>query len=72
MNLKILYENPILKMMSFLVFFDSFILLFVGLGIKGGAGIELGLIYGILGGLVAMIAFNLISALFIAALTNKA
>lgn len=70
MNLKILYENPLLKMLSLLVFFDSFILVFIGVGVKAGMGIMYGTACGIAGGLVAMVVFNVISAALVMVYTG--
>jgi hypothetical protein len=48
--------------MNALVFVDSFILIFVGVGIKGESGIAFGAGYGIAGGVTAILAFNMIVA----------
>lgn len=66
MNLKILYENWLLKMLSLLVFLDSFLLIFVGMGVKGGTDLLFSAIYGFLGGVVAMAAFNVMAIIVIA------
>jgi hypothetical protein len=54
----VLYQTPVLKMMNILVFADSFLLIFVGVGMKGDQGIVFGLIYGLLGGITAAMMFD--------------
>jgi predicted tellurium resistance membrane protein TerC len=54
----VLYQTPVLKMMNILVFADSFLLIFVGVGMNGSQGIAFGVIYGILGGITAAMMFN--------------
>ncbi len=44
--------------MNILVFADSFLLIFVGVGMNGNQGIAFGVIYGILGGITAAMMFN--------------
>ncbi|HEY3273343.1 MAG TPA: hypothetical protein VGJ92_06250 [Methanocella sp.] len=44
--------------MNILVFADSFLLIFVGVGMKGSQGMAFGLIYGLLGGMVAAMMFD--------------
>jgi len=60
MNLKILYESPLIKLLNLLVFLDSFILIFVGVGVKGSSGMVFGFGYGLVGGITAILAFNMI------------
>jgi hypothetical protein len=60
MNLKVLYQTPVLKLMNSLVFVDSFILIFLGVGIKGNQGLGFGMFYGLLGGITAILAFNMV------------
>lgn len=60
MNLKILYETPILKLMNILVFLDTFILIFIGVGLKGESGMAFGAGYGLIGGVSSIFAFNAI------------
>jgi hypothetical protein len=54
----VLYQTPVLKLMNILVFADSFLLIFVGVGMKGDQGIVFGLIYGLLGGITAALMFD--------------
>jgi hypothetical protein len=58
MNLRVLYKTPVLKLMNILVFADSFLLIFVGVGMKGDQGMIFGLIYGLLGGITAALMFD--------------
>jgi hypothetical protein len=58
MNLKVMYQTPVLKLMNALVFIDTFILIFIGVGLKGSQGMVFGMGYGILGGLAATLMFN--------------
>lgn len=58
MNLKVMYETPVLKLMNALVFIDTFILIFIGVGLKGEQGMIFGMGYGIIGGLAATLMFN--------------
>jgi hypothetical protein len=58
MNLKVMYETPVLKLMNALVFIDTFILIFIGVGLKGDQGLIFGMGYGIIGGLAAALMFN--------------
>ncbi len=44
--------------MNVLVFADSFLLIFVGVGVKGDQGIAFGMIYGLIGGLAAIMMFD--------------
>lgn len=60
MNLRVLYQTPVLKLMNGLVFVDSFILIFLGVGFQGDQGIGFGAIYGLLGGITAVLAFNVV------------
>jgi hypothetical protein len=60
MNLKVLYQTPVLKLMNILVFADSFILISVGVGLQGNQGLAFGVIYGLLGGITAVLAFNMV------------
>ena len=53
-----LYQTPVLKLMNVLVFVDSFLLIFVGVGVKGDQGMTFGLIYGLLGGITAALMFD--------------
>lgn len=53
-----LYRTPVLKLMNVLVFADSFLLIFVGVGVKGDQGMAFGLIYGLLGGITAALMFD--------------
>lgn len=46
--------------MNILVFADSFLLIFVGVGMKGGQGIVFGVIYGLLGGITAALMFDVV------------
>lgn len=62
MNLKILYQTPVLKLMNALVFLDTFILVLIGVGLKGDMGLIFGAGYGILGGLAATLMFNVLVA----------
>jgi hypothetical protein len=71
LDLRLLYKNQLLKLMSFLVFIDSFILLFLGIGIKNSQGITDGLIFGVIGGFFALFIFNILSGVFIATLSLK-
>jgi hypothetical protein len=57
-NLRVLYKTPVLKLMNGLVFADSFILIFIGVGMKGDQGIVFGALYGLLGGICAALMFN--------------
>jgi hypothetical protein len=54
----VLYQTPVLKLMNGLVFADSFILIFIGVGMQGNQGIAFGLIYGLIGGITAALMFN--------------
>jgi hypothetical protein len=54
----VLYQTPVLKLMNGLVFADSFLLIFVGVGMNGDQGIAFGVIYGLLGGITAALMFN--------------
>jgi hypothetical protein len=56
--LRVLYQTPVLKLMNILVFADSFLLIFVGVGMKGNQGMAFGLIYGLLGGTTAAAMFD--------------
>ena len=58
MDLRMLYRTTVLKLMNALVFCDSFLLIFIGVGFRGGQGITFGFIYGLVGGLVAMLMFD--------------
>lgn len=58
MNLRVLYKTPVLKLMNGLVFTDSFILIFLGVGFKGDQGIAFGAGYGLIGGIAAILMFN--------------
>jgi hypothetical protein len=60
MNLRVLYQTPVLKLMNGLVFADSFILIFLGVGFQGDQGLGFGAIYGLLGGITAVLAFNMV------------
>ncbi|MGA9140963.1 MAG: hypothetical protein WBZ29_12110 [Methanocella sp.] len=60
MNLKVLYQTPVLKLMNCLVFVDSFLLITLGVGIKGNQGLGFGVLYGLLGGISAILAFNIV------------
>lgn len=44
--------------MNILVFADSFLLIFVGVGMKGNQGMAFGVIYGLLGGITAALMFD--------------
>lgn len=55
-----LYQTPVLKLMNGLVFADSFILIFIGMGVKGGQDIGFSAVYGMLGGLIAALMFNVV------------
>lgn len=68
MNLKVIYKTPVLKMMNALVFLDTFILIFIGVGLNGGMGFIFGAGYGILGGLAATLMFDI---LVVAVMTLK-
>jgi hypothetical protein len=54
----VLYQTPVLKLMNILVFVDSFLMIFVGVGMKGGQGMVFGLVYGLLGGFTAALMFD--------------
>ena len=58
MNLKVMYQTPVLKLMNALVFIDTLILIFIGVGVNGTMGIIFGTGYGVLGGLAAALMFN--------------
>lgn len=58
MNLTVMYKTPVLKLMNALVFVDTFILILIGVGIKGSMGFIFGVGYGIIGGLAATLMFN--------------
>jgi len=58
MNLRVLYQTPVLKLMNGLVFADSFILILLGVGFQGDQGLAFGVIYGLVGGITAVLAFN--------------
>ena len=60
MNLRVLYQTPVLKLMNGLVFADSFILIFLGVGFQGDQGLAFGALYGLLGGITAVLAFNVV------------
>jgi hypothetical protein len=60
MNLKVLYQTPVLKLMNILVFVDSFILISIGVGLQGNQGLAFGAVYGLLGGITAVLAFNMV------------
>jgi hypothetical protein len=64
-NLRVLYQTPVLKLMNGLVFADSFLLIFIGVGMKGNQGIVFGVIYGLLGGITAALMFNIAVVLLI-------
>ena len=68
MNFKLIYQTPVLKLMNALVFLDTFILIFIGVGLKGDMGFIFGAGYGILGGLAAALMFNV---LILAVITMK-
>jgi hypothetical protein len=55
----VLYRTPVLKLMNILVFADSFLLIFVGVGMKGDQGMAFGVIYGLLGGITAALMFDI-------------
>jgi hypothetical protein len=55
----VLYQTPVLKLMNILVFADSFILILIGVGMKGNQGMAFGLIYSLLGGIAAALMFNM-------------
>jgi len=57
-NLRVLYKTPVLKLMNGLVFADSFLLIFVGVGVKGDQGMAFGALYGLLGGITAALMFD--------------
>jgi hypothetical protein len=68
----VLYQTPVLKLMNGLVFTDSFILIFIGVGMKGDQGIAFGTVYGLIGGLAAILMFNVaIVALIMLSSRNK-
>ncbi|WP_158308919.1 hypothetical protein [Methanocella arvoryzae] len=46
--------------MNALVFLDTFILITIGVGVKGEMGLVFGMGYGILGGLAAALMFNVL------------
>jgi hypothetical protein len=54
----VLYQTPVLKLMNGLVFADSFLLIFVGVGMNGNQGIAFGVLYGLAGGITAAMMFN--------------
>ena len=56
--MRVLYRTPVLKLMNVLVFADSFLLIFVGVGVRGDQGMAFGLLYGILGGITAALMFD--------------
>jgi hypothetical protein len=56
--------------MNGLVFIDSFLLIFVGVGMKGDQGIMFGVIYGLLGGISAALMFNVAVASLILLLSR--
>ncbi len=58
MDLRMLYKTTVLKLMNALVFCDSFLLIFIGVGFKGDQGLVFGFIYGLIGGVVAMLMFD--------------
>lgn len=58
MDLRMLYKTTVLKLMNALVFCDSFLLIFIGVGFRGDQGITFGFIYGLIGGFVAMLMFD--------------
>ena len=60
-----LYQTPVLKLMNILVFADSFILIFIVVGMKWQQGIGFGTIYGLLGGITAALMFNVAVAALI-------
>ena len=71
-NLRVLYRTPVLKLMNILVFVDSFLLILVGVGFKGNQGIAFGAIYGLIGGVTAMLMFNIaVVALIVMSVRNK-
>jgi hypothetical protein len=55
---RVLYQTPVLKLMNILVFADSFILILIGVGMKGSQGIAFGVIYGLIGGIIAALMFD--------------
>jgi hypothetical protein len=57
-NLRILYQTPVLKLMNIMVFADSFLMIFIGVGMMGSGGIPFGIIYGLIGGITAAAMFD--------------
>ena len=71
MNVKILYETPILKIMNVLVFLDTFILIAIRVGFMGDSGIAIGVGYGLAGGIAAILMFNVLVFAVINFTTHK-
>lgn len=65
MDLRIMYQLPILKMMNALVFVDTFALIFLGIAVKGEMGFLFGAGYGLAGGIASLLMFNMIVLAFI-------
>ena len=67
-----MYQLPILKMMNILVFVDTFLLIFLGVGVKGDMGFVFGVGYGLVGGVASLLMFNAIVLAFIVLKSRRA
>ena len=72
MDVKKLLGQPVLKLMNVLVFIDSFILVFVGVCVKGGQSIIFGALYGAISGAVALLLFDAAIVLMLTFVLNGA